>query len=222
MKIVVYSDAHVGGTAQYGKLMQFCEYIETYKPDMVLGVGDNLELVWRTWTDIIEFEPAYNFLLRAQEIAAKTTWVEIPGNHNENMRDFSATLYPIKISNHDRLVADGVTYIHGHQFDPVTKFWWMPLQRLTKCILPNLHDRLFGTPLERKLVGADTSYSRLVALVERNVQLWSEGRSVVFGHTHSEFIKQKNKQQFIANCGDFYDSSSFLVVSDGKPELRWI
>ena len=133
---------------------------------------------------------------------------------------YAGLLYPIKVGE-EFCIFDGITYIHGHQFDPSCKLWWNPLQEIFKKYVPWIGLRLFGSPLELKKAGKDISYSRLCGIVETNFQLWLNGRSGVFGHTHSEFVKQR-KGQVIGNLGDFYDSCSFLRINDGVVHLDWI
>ena len=219
--VIAYSDAHRGITANYNKLELLCEYIEMFKPDVVVGVGDNYELVWRDWQQINSWKDSVDSIERAKEAARKTSWIELAGNHNINLYDYRQELLPIRVHKGDKIVIDGVTYTHGHQYDATIKFWWKPLQTIFKYVIPSLYNKIFGTPYCVKESGNDTNYSELVAMIESRVQTAYRGSPVVFGHTHSEFIKYR-KSTFMANCGDFIDSCSIVVVSYGKPELIWI
>lgn len=221
MRIIACSDLHNGTTANYEKYHALLQIVEKEKPHCFLKVGDGIELVWHTMDEVLAWQPSRDVLEREKAIAHSICPViEIPGNHNLYIADYIKLLYPIKIG---RLVEvfDGVVFTHGHQFDPSVKFWWTPLQKMLKRCIPLIGLRLFGSPLELKKAGQDISYSRVVSAVERNFQLWLDGRSGVFGHTHSEFVKTR-KGQTIANAGDFYDSCSYLDIKDGRIELRWV
>jgi len=227
MIVFAYSDAHRGLTANYDKLHRFCDVVEYYKPDLVIGCGDNYSLDWKTWLHIVTWKPSAHSLAQQQRIASYIKWIELPGNHNppSAMHKIEADLYPVKVCQNTSITVDGVTYMHGDQFDDTIKYWWNPLERIFWKWMPWLYPKLFGTPYVLKKKCHDVSYSKLVGAIEARAQLWAEGgehdKSLVFGHTHSEFIKRRSLH-FIANCGDFVDSCSYLVVADGVPELRWL
>ena len=223
MKVVAYSDAHRGITVNYDKIMQFGEFVKNTKPDLVIGCGDNYTLDWIPWVEIISFQPSGRTIAQQIEIAEDIPWIEMLGNHNMRLEDYAADLSPVQVSPLETLEIDGVYYTHGSQFDPTIKYWWNPLERVFWKWMPWLYPRLFGTPSVLRKSGRDISYSRLVGTVEANAQLWAEScnprKSLVFGHTHSEFIKFRD-DHFIANCGDFVDSCTCIIVTDGAPEIK--
>lgn len=147
------------------------------------------------------------------------------GNHGFHLVNHSNDIYPVRVTTEQYLTFDGVTYTHGDQFDDAIKYWWNPLEHLFWKWMPWLYPKLFGTPSVLKKNGSDVNYSNRVGAIEANAQLWAEAgesdKNLVFGHTHSEFIKHRSLH-FIANCGDFVDSCSYIVVTDGVPELRWL
>jgi len=225
MKVFAYSDSHRGITANYDKLMLFGQRVETEKPDLVLGLGDNYTLDWVPWTKIVTWEPSGRSIAQQQRLARQVPWFEMLGNHNRKLADHADEIYPVHVCKDQYITIDRVTYTHGDQFDDTIKYWWNPLEQIFWKWMPWLYPKLFGTPSVLKKKGHDVSYSRLVGAVEAAAQLWAESgesdKSLVFGHTHSEFIKYRSLH-FIANCGDFVDSCSYIVVTDGKPELKWI
>lgn len=224
MKVVAYSDAHRGITANYDKLWKFDNFIKQTKPDIVIGCGDNYTLDWIPWSQILEWQPSGLSIARQKDIARSIQWVELEGNHDTGLHKYAKDLFPVIVSHIKEMVVDGVTYTHGDQFDPTITYWWMPLERIFWKWMPWLYPRLFGTPSVLKKSGKDENYSRVVGTIEARVQRWAEGgvvdKSVVFGHTHSEFLKHRSLH-FIANCGDFVDSCSCVVVTDGIPEIKW-
>lgn len=221
MRIIACSDLHNGTTANYEKYHALLRIVEKECPHYFLKVGDGIELVWETMEHNLTWPPSRDVIEHERTIARTVCPViELSGNHNLDMVQYAKLLYPIKVGE-EFCIFDGITYIHGHQFDPTVRYWWEPLQTAFRKIVPCLGRRLFGTPFTLKKEGRDISYSKLVSIVERNFQLWLNGRSGVFGHTHSEFVKQR-KGQTIANLGDFYDSCSFLRINDGVVHLDWI
>ncbi len=229
MKVIFYTDAHRGtyrGVAtNYEKLDLFCNRIEAEKPDVVLGGGDNYSLDWVTWKKMLMYTPCSRSIARQKYLASKFTWIEMLGNHNLKLKDFAADLYPVQVYSAPYIQLDGVWYTHGSQFDPTIVYWWQPLEHIFWKWMPWIYPRIFGSPSILKNAGRDKSYSKLVSLVESNAQDWAEGgetdKSLAFGHTHSEFIKHRSLH-FLANAGDFVDSCSYLVVTDGVPELKWV
>ena len=225
MKVMCYSDAHRGITANYDKLHKFGDRVEIEKPDLVLGLGDNYTLDWIPWVQIISWQPSSRSIAQQKRIAHYIPWFEMLGNHDKKLADCEEDLYPVHVCKEQTITLDGVTYTHGDQFDDTIKYWWSPLEKIFWKWMPWLYPRLFGTPSVLKKKGHDVSYSKLVGAVEANAQLWAESgehdKSLVFGHTHSEFIKYRSLH-FLANCGDFVDSCSYIVVTNGVPELRWL
>ena len=48
---------------------------------------------------------------------------------------------------------------------------------------------------------------------------------VVMGHTHVPIINSynpKSKVGGVIDCGDFVDSCSYVVIEDGRPEVRYL
>lgn len=222
MYIIAYSDLHNGKTTDYSAFHAFCDRVEKLKPDMVVEVGDGDDLVWcGDFEGVLNFAPAKEAIERQKKIAAKIRWVKIKGNHNLDIAKYAEELAPIIVLESDRMTLEGVVYLHGHQFDPVTLHCWSPWQKVFHDLLPRLYQPLWGSPRQLKMAGDDISYSRLCGVIETNLMLWADGRSVVYGHTHSEYVKVR-KGQVVANCGDMYDSRSYLEVRDGVPRLAWI
>lgn len=75
MKVIAYSDAHRGITANYEKLHRLGDIIEYERPDLVLGVGDNYTLDWIPWADIISWPPSGRSIAQQKRIASYITWV---------------------------------------------------------------------------------------------------------------------------------------------------
>jgi len=222
MLIVATSDLHNGTTANYDKYHKLLNIVEQMRPSLYVKIGDGQELVWQTFEHNMDWEPSRLTIEHEKRIATSICPViEMLGNHNMNLAKFAAELYPIKVGGL-YLTIDNIVYTHGHQFDPSVKYWWAPLQTAFEKFVPCIGEKLFGTPFVLKQHGKDVSYSKLVSIIEHNFQWWLQGHNGIFGHTHSEFVKQRCGQ-IIANSGDFYDSCSYLVIKDGKSvELKWV
>jgi len=221
MKVMAMSDMHIGTTANYTKLSRFLDLVEISKPDVLVGVGDNFELVWEeSLNHILQWQPAAKVVSKMQRIATYIPIMLIPGNHDWFLKTYQAQLYPIRVVD-AQMQFDNIIYMHGDQFDPTVRWWWNPLQKIFKTFLPSLYTHIWGTPYELKSAGKDKDYRALVGAVESAYQVWLNGRSGVFGHTHSEFLKYR-RSQWIANTGDMFDSCSYLTITDGKPEIGWV
>jgi UDP-2,3-diacylglucosamine pyrophosphatase LpxH len=221
MKVYAFSDVHIGKTANYDRFHRFLKTVQEAEPNWLIGCGDVFELVWgKNLEDIKGWDPAREAFEHLKSVAKSTKTVLIVGNHDRDLPKYQEELEPAEIF--PCYSVDGVCYLHGQDFDPVEKnVWRRILGTPLKNYAPWLYNRIWGTPFELKRRGKDKSYSKLVGTIEANLQLWAKGKSMVFGHTHSEFIKYR-RSQFIANTGDFYDSCSYLVITNGKPELYWV
>lgn len=222
MLTYAFSDSHIGVTANYDKFHQFLDVVESEKPDRLIGVGDIIELVWTDFDNIMAWEPSRSAVNHLKQVAESGVPTSItPGNHDRDILEYATELKPIEIRL-QTLFWDKLFYTHGHQFDPLEKGLWKWICKSPlRYIAPGVYHGLYGSPYSLKQSGKDTSYSRLVGIIEAGMNLWLGSVSGVFGHTHSEFIRERRGQQ-IANCGDFVDSASFLIIKDGKVSLRWV
>jgi len=217
-----FSDLHAGITASYGSFHSFLNEVERQHPDVLVGHGDIVELAWSSWGRNMAWQPARSAIEHLIYIASILPVELLPGNHDLDLIKYKADLKPIIVSPCLTAQYDGVLYTHGHQFDPVYKSTWAWIMRLplAHLVAPCIARSIYGTPYARILDGKDDSYMRLTAIIEADILLHTGDKPVVFGHTHSEFIRRR-RNSFLANSGDLIDSCSTLKVIDGSPELVW-
>ena len=217
-----FSDLHCGMPSNYSAFHRFLDEVDRQRPDLLIGNGDVLELVWYTFEHCMSWKPSRDAIDHLRDVASCVPTLLLPGNHDLDLWKYNRELSPIRIISTDSYTSDdGVLYIHGHQFDPVYKSTWAWINRLpfARKVAPCISERLYGTPYELKSQGRDESYGRLTGLIEAGVVLYG-APAIVFGHTHSECIRYR-RDSWAANSGDFTDSCSTLKVIDGNPSMEW-
>ena len=216
-----FSDLHAGMPSCYDAFHSFLDTAEADKPDLLIGVGDIIELIWGTFYDCVARRASRDALDHLKYMARTVPTILHPGNHDLDLWKYGIELAPLRVMQTDSLFYDGVLYIHGHQFDPVYQGTWKWITQLPLAdkIAPCISRRLYNTPYELKAQGRDESYGKLAGLIE-TMTLLHGAEKIVYGHTHSEHIRY-TRHGWSANCGDFTDSASALKVVDGVPSMVW-
>ncbi len=232
------SDVHLGTRGCNAELL--LDFLRRTESDYLYLVGDIIDF-WRmkkAWY----WSQAHNDVL--QKILRKarkgTRIIYIPGNHDENFRDFARHRFGrVSILNETtHLMLDGRKFLvlHGDQFDGIVKYakW-----------LAYLGDRAYNTALTvnywvnvvRRKLGF--SYWSLSAFLKHKVKnaveyisnyehaIVSEARKrkvdgVICGHIHTAEIREIDGILY-CNDGDWVESCTALVEHlDGRLEiLKW-
>jgi len=229
MKIYCASDLHLGyERADYDAISAFFELVRKNADTLIL-CGDIFDL-WRYPIDKIYKATLPGFKDCIEELrltAIKVPVTIVPGNHDYNL----AKLWPksergadISVSN--EFAHEGIFFTHGWQFDVqqrryswaygwlVTRFPYIYQKYMKKPVYMGMGKNDFMTPQIRAINDAAHRFG-----------VKNKHKYVIMGHTHFPGIVPhgpKAKYGRVMNCGDFVDSCSYVVIEDGRPEVRYI
>ncbi len=233
------SDIHLGTSGCKSEyLLDFLKYTHS---DYLYLVGDIIDgwRMRRSWY----WHQAHNDIIQKLMRKARkgTRVIYIPGNHDENFRDFSGRRFGrVAVLNQAvHVTADGkrLLVLHGDQFDSVVKYakWLAILGDWAYGILLRLNGwlhylrRALGFPywsisafLKHKVKNAVEYISRFEeAVVEEAHKHGVDG--VVCGHIHHAEMRLIDGLLY-CNDGDWVESCTALVEhANGRLEvLRWL
>ncbi|MCX7111613.1 MAG: UDP-2,3-diacylglucosamine diphosphatase [Proteobacteria bacterium] len=233
------SDLHIGSTqCQADVLLDFLKYNESEK---LYLVGDIIDF-WAL-SKKVYWPRDHNTII--QKILRKarhgTQVVYIPGNHDENIRDYDNHVFgDIIVKNsdvHTTAVGQRLLIVHGDEYDTIAKYhkWMAKLGSKGYDYLLDINRLLRSI---RRLFKIQSQFS-LAAFVkfkvknavqfisdyeESIVNTLKDGQfdGVVCGHIHHAEIKDIGGFLYV-NTGDFVESCSAIVeYQNGTLELvRW-
>ena len=233
------SDLHIGSTqCQADVLLDFLKYNESEK---LYLVGDIIDF-WAL-SKKVYWPRDHNTII--QKILRKarhgTQVVYIPGNHDENIRDYDNYVFgDIIVKNsdvHTTAVGQRLLIVHGDEYDTIAKYhkWMAKLGSKGYDYLLDINRLLRSI---RRLFKIQSQFS-LAAFVkfkvknavqfisdyeESIVNTLKDGQfdGVVCGHIHHAEIKDIGGFLYV-NTGDFVESCSAIVeYQNGTLELvRW-
>jgi len=206
MKIVAFSDIHIPFTSQ--DFLPFMDKIVSDPSiDLVVGVGDILDMVRCNIEDILGSKIGVMLLLGLKRLILKKKTRFVPGNHDPELGKTLTALLGIDIAAED-FILDGFQFTHGYQFDPLCS--WAPWKWLKK-VAPFF----FRTPRDWKERNREkwqekvgVIYGKVYSYLEKRTDL----RGVVMGHTHYPSIHYLETSQVVFDCGDGLDSESCLFL----------
>lgn len=238
-KTIWISDLHIGSTqCQSDVLLDFLKYNDSEKLYLVGDIIDFWSLSKKMyWTT--EHNTIIQKLLR--KARQGTEIIYIPGNHDENVRDYESYIFGdiiIKVSDiHTTVQGKRFLIVHGDEYDAVARHhkwiakigsvgydWLIALNRFWRVFR-----RLFGIQSQFSLaayikfkvknaVQFISDYEETIVHTLRNENL----DGVICGHIHHAEIKKMNDFLYI-NTGDFVESCTAIVEHhDGELELiKW-
>ncbi len=234
------SDLHIGSTqCQADVLLDFLKYNESEK---LYLVGDIIDF-WAL-SKKVYWPRDHNTII--QKILRKarhgTQVVYIPGNHDENIRDYDNYVFgDIVVKNsdvHTTALGQRLLIVHGDEYDTIAKYhkWMAKLGSKGYDYLLDINRLLRSI---RRLFKIQSQFS-LAAFVkfkvknavqfisdyeESIVNTLKDGQfdGVVCGHIHHAEIKDIGGFLYV-NTGDFVESCSAIVeYQNGTLELvRWL
>lgn len=229
------SDFHLGAKrANTELLLEFLKHTEADTLYLVGDIIDNWALKKRwAWTQL-DNDVVQKLLRKARK---GTRVIYIPGNHDEQFRDFAATRFG-RVAVNLRAVhvtATGKRYLvlHGDEFDGVVRYAkWLALlgdqayeTALSLNHLFNRARRLFGLPywslsavLKHKVKRAVEFISNFEHAVVREARR-RQADGVICGHIHTAEMRMIDGVHY-CNDGDWVESCTALVEHfDGRLEL---
>ena len=233
------SDLHIGSTqCQADVLLDFLKHNESEKLYLVGDIIDFWALSKRVY-----WPRDHNTIIQKVLRKARhgTQVIYIPGNHDENIRDYDNYIFgDIIVKNsdvHTTLTGQKFLIVHGDEYDTIAKYhqWIAKLGSKGYDFLLEVNRLLRSI---RRLFGIQSQFS-LAAFVKFKVKnavqfisdyeqsivntLKDEGLDgVICGHIHHAEMKEIDGFMYV-NTGDFVESCSAIVERhDGTLELvRW-
>ncbi len=229
------SDFHLGTRrAQAELLLDFLRVTESETLYLVGDIVDNWALK-KTWQwDQLHNDVIQKLLRKARK---GTRVIYIPGNHDENFRDFAGSQFgrmAVRLSD-IHISATGKRYLvmHGDEFDGVVKYarWLAYLgdnayeMAISANILLNKVRRLLGRPywslsayLKHRVKKAVEFLSNFEHAMVREAKR-RNAHGVICGHVHTPEMRIIDGIEYF-NDGDWVESCSALVEHfDGSFEL---
>jgi len=233
------SDLHIGSTqCQADVLLDFLKHNESEKLYLVGDIIDFWALSKRVY-----WPRDHNTIIQKVLRKARhgTQVIYIPGNHDENIRDYDNYIFgDIIVKNsdvHTTLTGQKFLIVHGDEYDTIAKYHQWIAKRGSKGYDFLLEiNRLLRSI--RRLFGIQSQFS-LAAFVKFKVKnavqfisdyeqsivntLKDEGLDgVICGHIHHAEMKEIDGFMYV-NTGDFVETCSAIVERhDGTLELvRW-
>ncbi|MEM7634806.1 MAG: UDP-2,3-diacylglucosamine diphosphatase [Pseudomonadota bacterium] len=229
------SDFHLGTKrAQAELLLDFLRVTESETLYLVGDIVDNWALK-KTWQwDQLHNDVIQKLLRKARK---GTRVIYIPGNHDENFRDFAGSQFGRMAVRLDdiHISATGKRYLvmHGDEFDGVVKYakWLAYLGdsayevAISANVVLNKVRRLLGRPywslsayLKNRVKKAVEFLSNFELAMVREAKR-REAHGVICGHVHTPEMRSIDGIEYF-NDGDWVESCSALVEHfDGTFEL---
>ncbi len=234
-RTIFISDVHMGTKrAQVGMLLDFLRSSSCEKIYLVGDIVDNWALR-RSWY----WDQSHNDLIQLLLKKAKrgTEIVYVPGNHDEQFRDFVDQRFGnVRIKQNDvHVTYDGKRYLvlHGDEFDGVVLYAkWLPLLgdkaygwALSLNYYFNRLRRMFGLPywslsayLKRQVKSAVAFVGHFEDAVVREAKT-EKADGVICGQIHTAEMRMIDGVHY-CNDGDWVESCTALVEhKDGRMEL---
>lgn len=233
------SDLHLGSTqCQADMLLDFLKHNDSEKLYLVGDIIDFWALSKKTYWPREHNTVIQKFLRKARH---GTSIIYIPGNHDENVRDYHNHVFgDIIVKNSDVHITSGgkrFLVVHGDEYDTIARHhqWVARLGSVGYDFLLEVNRIL---RVVRRLFGIQSGFS-LAAFVKFKVKnivkfiseyeesivstLKNEGLDgVICGHIHHAEIKEMDGFLYV-NTGDFVESCTAIVEHfNGALELvRW-
>lgn len=222
-KRLLFSDSHIPYCNP--RFLDFLDMAEE-EADEIIGVGDVFDTLRIPFEDIITSDPGrmiYDRMLRVAEKISHRVPPQHPhntkpfklieGNHDPDLGRWQEHLPNITIM--DKYEVDGWVIEHGYRFDPICAHVpWRILQAVVSG--------LWSTPGKLKQKRRTEKYHRAVGWIHgtalEDLQR-SDHVGRIMGHTHFGLIIQGEQEKTLADCGDFVDSASYIILEDGQAKL---
>ncbi|EKE15591.1 MAG: metallophosphoesterase [uncultured bacterium] len=222
---IVISDFHLGTkNAKVEKLSRFLTVLLENPPHRVIVAGDAFEFWSTNYKNIGRQEHQIVTKLSAlSELGTKLVY--IPGNHDRAFRAFSKFAFgKIKICSEYIIRSDHKKYLvlHGDEFDSFTRN-----HVVISILLDQLYillvkvsvfaRRFFGKKKSLSSKKHSSKYGEIVEKIRALALAYARSRKfngIIMGHTHWPELVRNPDDLIYANCGDWIDNCSFVVVGE--------
>lgn len=224
------SDLHIGHPSSnleaIGKLLEMAKEAETF-----YLLGDTFELIW---SDMDEIKLNHMGIVRQLGALGERLFI-CYGNHDPfNRLQLFGPLLGTKVSK--QVVLDGYLLCHGDEFDLSIKALNTVAGRFYKY-LPYFKGRLYKTPFQEKEGKERERFNLHIASITASALSHAERchvakveppgvenlKGIIFGHSHFPqdcFFPTLGVR--LINTGDFVDSLTYVIMDDGKVEVKRI
>jgi len=219
MKIYCASDMHIG--YEYSNHLKIKEFFNTVKEnaDGLILCGDTFDL-WRyPYHKILNtVKPDFvDVMSHLKQTAAEVPTTIIPGNHDYNLMKLWKNYGEYNVSITDSFKKKGIYFCHGWKFDIMQRFLSFAYRWLVYKF-PSIYQRFFKKPSQ--LLSLHDEPNPLCIAIHNEAEQYALNHNlnhVVMGHTHNPVI-----QDHIIDCGDFVHNTSYVILDNGVPELKYI
>lgn len=221
-KIYCASDLHLGyERTNYTKINLFFDAVRDGADTLIL-CGDTFDL-WRMPVErmgAVELQGLTKCIQELNWLVQNIPTVIIPGNHDYNLHKHLGQYPHIQKCVSPEIESENIFYTHGWKFDVQQRRFSCAYGWLVTAF-PYLYQLFFKKPARMGLDKRDAYGPRAEEIhhAARNFAIKHRFDHVVMGHTHVPGIYGFGK---VVDCGDFVDSCSYVVIVDGKPEVRYI
>jgi UDP-2,3-diacylglucosamine hydrolase len=240
MKIICFSDVHQRlqideeEQEKLKKLYSFLDYLREAKIDKLIIAGDLFD-VWYEYKMVIP-KPYFTTLAKLKLIAEKgTEIVYLVGNHDFKFRDFlqkelSAKIYQesYKFTHNEKrfFVSHGDEHTSNDiRYHILKSIFRNPfINAIFELLHPDIGlpwGRWMSRSSRKKKISIEKKMRLEKGLTDFAKQKLAEGFNyVIMGHIHQPKIIEFDAGTYI-NLGDWINYCSYLLIEDGKLELKY-
>jgi len=211
-KIICISDLHIPYTSQY--FIPFANY--ACKADMVIFDGDTFDLFKCTIKDIKNSHIGQELVKTVKRIVKSTQTVFIEGNHDPDLEVALTELLEMEITAFPFYRIGRIGFVHGHQFDLLCK-------HLDWHLLSKFAPWFFNPPSKWKQRNKEKWKEKIGKIYTEAFSFLEKAswcKILVIGHTHYPSLHELETGQKLADCGDWWDSNSWLEIERRVVEIK--
>jgi UDP-2,3-diacylglucosamine pyrophosphatase LpxH len=210
MKTYLASDFHNGlPESRSQDILNFLDIVQDRADELIL-LGDIYETWANSWENIVTQEPYKTVHEKIIETSRIVPVSITAGNHDY---DLKMHIKNPNIVINDGFTRDNIRYEHGWKLD-VVQMAAYPYYGWILNYFPYIYQRYFYHP--KKLM---YSQNDLINDVARGYAKKNGYKMICYGHTHYPNVSD---DKLLVNCGDMVKDATYVVLNDGKPELKFI
>lgn len=210
MKTLTFSDSHIWKNSDPGKIKCLIDYVEFYKPDILICNGD-IDDPWKSsWEHVLESR-AHRELqcLVSRLVSSGKRVVILRRNHDWNAK--KCYLQGAELVRRFRV--ENTEWRHGDEFAMDWSIigpgvFWLS-SRFPQVTVPIYH-LLYRTPGQLK--SDEETWNWGVGMINLRAEAYARKHKInlIFGHTHLPLVLNLGKNQYLVNSGDLEDSMTVI------------